>query len=786
MEGRTLSHYHVLEQVGAGGMGIVYRARDERLERDVALKVLPPGSLSDEEARKRFRKEALTLSKLNNPNIATIYDFDSQEGVDFLVMEYIAGVTLSETLAGGPLPEKRIAELGAQIASALEEAHDRRVLHRDLKPGNIMVTSRGQAKVLDFGLAKLLPHAGGASQAETMSLAQGAEGTLPYMSPEQLREENVDARSDIYAAGTVLFEMATRRRPFTQESGPRLMDAILREEAPSPRSINARISPAMDAIIVKALDKDPNRRYQSARELRVDLERLGAPAMSPAARPRRRLSWWALAPAGVLIALIAAIAVSNVGGMRGRILGRSSPRRIESLAVLPLVNLSRDPEQEYFADGMTDELTASLSRISALRVISRTSAMHYKGRDEPVPKIASELHVDAIIEGSILKSGDRVRITAQLIDAASDKHLWAESYERDLRDVLAIQGEVAQAIADEVSLKISPAERRRLGSRQPVDPVAYDAYLKGRHFQDWTTEEGYKKSLEYFELAIRRSPDDALSYAALANSYMALAEIESLPYAEAIARAKPLALKALAIDDSLAAAHVALAGMLGDEWDWQGAVREFRRAIDLDPNDAQARCWYGTQLVTLGQFSEAHTQVELAAKLDPLSPAMVGPTGHPFLAERRYDQAIQKYRQALEIGPHEPVTHLFLGFAYVLNGMHEEAISEMQKTVDLANDPTFHVFLALAYAAAGRRDDAQRLLGDVIRHADKQRFQAEAVAEVYTALGDKDRAFVWLEKAYAAHSPTLPAILVYPFFDPLRSDPRFKDLMHRVGLAATN
>jgi len=784
MEGWTLSHYRVLEEVGAGGMGVVYRAHDERLERDVALKILPRGSLSEEGARRRFRKEALILSRLNHPNIATIYDFDSQEGVDFLVMEYISGQTLTEKLAGGPLPEREIVSLGAQIASALEEAHDQHILHRDLKPANIMVTSRGQAKVLDFGLARLLPSVGEAPRAETISEIHAAAGTLPYMSPEQLRDEGPDVRSDVYAAGAVLFEMATRQGPFPGDNAPRLIDAILHEDPPSPSTINRRTSPGLDTIILKALDKDPNRRYQSARELRVDLERLGAPLLARAARPRRRIAGWLRAVAGVLIVVAAVLVVSNVGGMRNRLLGRPVPGRVESLAVLPLVNLSHDPEQEYFADGMTEELTASLSQIGALRVISRTSAMRYKGTNKPVPKIAAELHVDAIIEGSVLRSGDRVRITAQLVDAASDRHLWAESYERNMHDVLALQGEVAGAIADEVRMKTSPREQERLTARQPVDPVAYDAYLKGRHFQDWGTEEGFRRSLGCFELAIERNPHDALSFAALANSYMSLAEIESLPYGEAIGKAKPLALKALDLDGSLAAAHVALASMLADEWDWRGAEREYRRAIDLDPNNAQGRCWYGSLLLAMGQFAEAHTQIELAAKLDPLSPAIVSALGHPFVAERQYDQAIREYRKALEVGPHEPVTHLFLGLAYLLKGAHEESISEIRKTVELAKDPTFPIFLALAYAAADRKDEARRLLGDAIQQAEKKRFQVEAVAAVYTALGDKDRAFVWLEKAYAAHSPSLPTFLLYPFCDPLRSDPRFKDLVRRVGLPA--
>src|SRR5262245_7302824 len=388
MEGKALSHYRVLEKVGAGGMGIVYRARDERLERDVALKVLHPGRLSDEGARRRFRREALILSRLNHPNIGTVYDFDTQEGVDFLVMEYISGRTLTERLTSGPLPEKEVAALGAQIASALEEAHDRHILHRDLKPGNIMLTSRGQAKILDFGLATLLPSAAEASRTETISQSHVQAGTLPYMPPELLRGERLDVRSDIYGAGAVLFEMATRQRPFPHEGAPQLIDAILHQGPPSPSAINRRIPPGLEAIIVKALDTDPNRRYQSARELLVDLERLGAPHPAAAAhRPRKRAFWWVLAPAGVSIALVAVVVGFDVGGVRGRMLLRPVSGRIESLAVLPLVNLSHDPDQDYFADGMTDELTASLSRIGALRVISRTSAMHYKGAEKPLPEI---------------------------------------------------------------------------------------------------------------------------------------------------------------------------------------------------------------------------------------------------------------------------------------------------------------------------------------------------------------------------------------------------------------
>ncbi len=404
-------------------------------------------------------------------------------------MEFVPGQTLAEKLAGGALPERDVAALGAQIASALEGAHERGVVHRDLKPGNIMVTPKGQAKVLDFGLATLLRPAEEPSHTETLSHSHAVIGTLPYMAPEQLRGEKVDARSDIYAAGAVLFEVATRRRPFPQESAPRLMDAIQHEAPPAPSAINRRLSPVLDGIILKALDKDPKRRYQSAADLRVDLERLGAPAPLRAAhRPRARGLWWALGPAGALLALVALIVGLNVAGMRDRLLGHAAPRRIESLAVLPLANLSGDPEQEYFADGMTEELITDLAKVGALRVISRTSAMHFKGTDKALPEIARQLNVDAIIEGSVLRSGDRVRITAQLVEGATDRHLWAESYERDLKDVLALQSEVARAITSQIKVTLSPAAEAGLArSARPVSPEAHEAYLMGLYHWSPTT-----------------------------------------------------------------------------------------------------------------------------------------------------------------------------------------------------------------------------------------------------------------------------------------------------------
>ncbi len=538
MIGKTLGHYRILEKIGAGGMGVVYRAHDERLDRDVALKVLPAGSLTDESARKRFRKEALALAKLSHANIAPIYDFDTQDGTDFLVMERVGGQSLAQRLAAGSLAEKEVATLGAQIAAALEEAHDQGIIHRDLKPANVLLTPKGQAKVLDFGLAKLLRPVS-STTTESFTETQATAGTLPYMAPEQLRGETADARTDLFAAGIVLYEMSTGQRPFREAIVSRLTDAILHQPPVPPRALNARISSELERIILKCLEKEPENRYQSAKELGVDLRRLAAPsampvAVIPAPRPKISLRRAVLSGGVAVVLLLAVIASVNVGAWRARLLGRAASPNIESLAVLPLANLSRDPEQEYFADGMTEALITDLSKISALKVISRTSVMQYKGVKKPLPEIARELGVDGVIEGSVQRSGGQVLITAQLIRAATDTHLWAESYERELRDVLALQSEVARAIASEIKVKLTPQEQTRLASARPVNPHAYELYLKGRFYWSKRTDEGLKKSVGYFNQALEEDPTYALAWAGLADTYLNMGgEYRVLPPPEA-------------------------------------------------------------------------------------------------------------------------------------------------------------------------------------------------------------------------------------------------------------
>ncbi len=784
--GQTLSHYRITEKIGAGGMGDVYRAHDEHLDREVAIKVLRPGTLTDEHSRKRFHKEALALSRLSHPHIATIHDFDTQQGTDFLVMEYIPGVSLSEKLAGGPLPEKEVLRLGVQLAEGLSAAHEHGVVHRDLKPGNLRVTGDGWLKILDFGLAKLRHPVAESGATESLTETQATAGTVPYMAPEQLLGGEIDARTDIHAAGAVLYEMATGRRPFAEVERLQLVGAILHKTPPPPSAVNPAVSAELDRIIGKCLEKEPGNRYQSARELAIDLRRLQAPARTSETVSIVAGKKWERWKLGAAVAAVSALVAMVIGFNAGRIrerFARPPSAPIQSIAVLPLANLSHDPEQEYFADGMTEALITELSQISSLKVISRTSVMHYKGSSEPLPQVARELNVNGIVEGSVLRSGDRVRITAQLIQAPSDTHLWAKSYERDLRDVLRLQSEVAQAIANEIKAKVTPQEQARLARAHLINPEAHEAYLNGRYYWNLRTEEGLKKGMEYFQQAIEKDPDYALAYAGLADSYVVLTEWGLMAPKEGFPRAKAAASKALEIDETLAEAHVPLAAAkYGYEWDWAGGERELRRAIELNPGYASAHQWYAEYLSYTGRHNEAIAEIKRAQELDPLSPMVNQLVGGLLIFARRYDDAIAELRRTLELNPEFYPAHMNLGYAYGQQKHYAEAISEYQKAIALQEgNPGLKAKLARAYALSGKRREALKIASD-LRQLSKQRYvSAYDAAQIYTALGDFDRAFVLLEKAYQEHASFLMLLQVEPANDPLRSDPRFQDLLRRMN-----
>jgi serine/threonine-protein kinase len=785
MIGQTLGHYRILEKVAAGGMGVVYRARDEQLDRDVALKVLPSGTLSDDTARRNFRKEAMALAKLNHPNIETVYEFGTQDGMDFLVMEYVPGKTLADRLRGGTLPEKDVVALGIQIAAALEEAHERGIVHRDLKPANIAITEKGRAKILDFGLAKLLrPVEEGTTL--TLTDSRAAAGTLPYMPPEQLTGEPVDARADIYTIGAVLYEMATARRAYPEEQTSRLIDAILHQPPVAPRALNSRISTGLETIILKCLDKDPDRRYQSATELLVDLRRLPLSSSGYIPPPPPTSVWHGVAKliaygAAGLLALAVGLAAMNVGGLRDRLMVRTRPAQIRSIAVLPLGNLSGDPREDYFADGMTEALITELAQIGGLRVISRTSVMVYKGAKKPLPQIARELQVDAVVDGSVQRSEDKVRINAELIEASTDRHLWAKSYERDLRDILTLQSAVAKAIADEVQIKLTPQEQARLAKSRPVNPEAFEAYLAGRFYWNKRTAEGLEKSIAYFQRAIAKDPNYALAYAGLADSYHVLPELSAVPVEVAFPKARSAALKALEIDDSLGEAHSALANVKEDyDWDWKGAEEQYKRAIELSPGHVLAHVSYSNLLFELGRLPEALSEARVAQQLDPLSAIANDNLSGVLYYAGLYDQAVEQCRKTLDIDPMSPQAHRHLGQVYVQKQFYGEAVSELKKAMELSRGSTEALAeLGYVFGVSGKKDDARHALLELKSATDASAYR---LAIVYAGLAEKEKALEALKEAVNRRSPGVVHLKVSPLFQELRSDDRFQELLIYMGL----
>jgi len=750
--GEVLGHYRIAEKIGAGGMGEVYRARDEHLGRDVAIKVLPTGTLADHPTRKRFRQEADALSKLNHPNIATIYDFDTQAGVDFLVMEYIPGEALSDKLCQEHLSEKEVVRLGEQLAEGLAAAHEQGVIHRDLKPGNLRMTRDGRLKILDFGLAKLVrrpsPMADTESSFDTMEVFAG---TLPYMAPEQLRGAAGDVRTDIYSVGIVLYELATGRLPFPEKLPTALSDDILHQAVPPPGRLRPELSSRFEEIVLKCLEKEAENRYQSAKELAVDLRRVTVPASMASA----------------------AVAAARK---------RTRSRRIRSVAVLPLSNFSRDPEQEYFADGMTEALICDLAKLRGVKITSRTSVMRFKGAATPLPQIADELNVDAVVEGSVTRVGRRVRITAQLIHAASDTHLWAESYDRDLEDVLLVQSEIARAIAREIQVAITPEEAKRLSSARRVNPEAYEAYLKGRFYWYKLSREHLDTALKYFQISQERDHLDPLAYAGIAWVWASRGDCGLVPPREAFPMAKVAALRALELDDSLAEAHLSLGMIRTYGWEWDEGVKEYQRAIELMPNSAEAHFFLSDLLLSRQRVDEWKTHIERTLELDPLNFFFQCFYGWHLSYLCRYDEAILELRKALKTEPNLPAAHLRLWGAFCKKGMYEEAVAEAKTFFEVSGDQEIGQVLQCGYTRGGYVE-AMRLAAEKLNERSHLTYvQPTQIARLHAHAGDGYHALEWLEKAYTERLPAMIHLGVDPDWSSLRSEPRFQDLMRRLNL----
>jgi serine/threonine protein kinase/tetratricopeptide (TPR) repeat protein len=747
-------------------MGAVWKARDTKLDRDVALKILPEELSRDPETLSRFADEAKAVAALNHPNIVTIHSVEESGGVHFLTMELVQGKTLRDQIPPGGEGIDRILELALPITDAIGAAHQRGVTHRDLKPSNVMIGDDGRVKVLDFGLAHIRgresdndPTLTKTLETPTLTLTTESRvrGTMPYMSPEQVQGKPLDQRSDIFSLGVMLYELATGSRPFVGESSADVIAAILRDQPKPPSEMNRSLPHQFDRTVNHALEKTRDKRFQTVQDLHDELAGLKQELESGTPYEVRRPT---PEPAG--------------------------PSTRKSIAVLPLVNLSGDSEQEFFADGMTDALITDLAKIGNLKVISRTSIMRYKGTDKPMRDVARELGVDAVIEGSILRGGDRVRINAQLIDAATDEHLWAESYERELSDVLALQSDVAQAIAKKIEVQLTDQEQARLASPRTVNPEAHEAYLKGRHFWYKRSAEAVKKGLEYFERAAELDPAYAPAYAGIADSYLVdLGGYLGVEPGAAYDEARASALKALELDDDLAEGHTSLAAVMTDfEWQWDGAQREYERAIELNPSSVTAHYWLADHLSRMGRHDEAIARVDAALDIDPLSP-----TGTFFGAwvrfyARRYDDAIEMARKALELESNYMPAWRILGWAHEERAQYDEAIEAHQRAAAISKGSSnFAAQLGRAYALAGRTDEAQQVLDDLKRRATNEPVSSHDVAVLYAALGDHEQAFEWLGRACDEHSEHVPYAGVNPRLDALRSDARFAAVLERLNLS---
>ena len=784
MSGRVIGHYRIREEIGSGGMGVVHLAHDEHLKRRVALKFLPPSTVLDIVSRQRLRREALALSRLAHPSIATLYDFISEPDLDCIVMEYVEGESVDKLLERGPVAESEVIRLGVQLADGLAAAHAAGVIHRDLKPGNLRINTEGRLKILDFGLAKRVGRSLDSTSVANAEMPEELTGTFPYIAPELWRGEAATPRTDLYATGVVLYELATGARPFPDLTGSALVRAVMDVDPAPARVRRASIGPELDAIIMRCLARDPGQRFASAKELHDALEGLRSArlvrSMSGGAEPRKLLP-----SRRVMVGAAALLSVVTVAALW---VGHSIPvpgaASVGSIAVLPFSNLSGDPAQEYFVDGMTDELTSRLAESQSVRVISRTSMMRYKSTTMALPEIARQVGADRVVQGSVQFQGDQVRISVQLIDGPRDRHLWSQHYPGRRDDAQDVQQQMVEDLERALGVPAKPnAPARHVPVH--VDPVAYNLYLHGRFHLDRRDLEGIRRAIGYFESAIHRDSTYAPAYAGLADAWSTTASSGFARPGDAYPQARQSALRAIALDPQLSEGHVSLANIQQNyDWDWNAAAASYRKGLELNANNAVAHHWYANHLALRGEFNAANQEIHKAQELDPFSlPIRVGVAVFLYFA-RQYPEAERAYRLAAEQGSSSGLLQRAMAANDDKLGRDDKAIPAICAWLESEHATELAHAVALAYRQGGMNGALRLLIAGMVRKRQSGAYEpATHIAELYSRMGDREAAFHWLAIAERERDTELNRLKVDPIFDPLRGDPRFDELLRHVGLA---
>ena len=774
MIGKTISHYKIVEKIGEGGMGVVYKAEDTKLKRAVALKFLPAHALDSDDEKKRFLHEAQAAASIEHPNISSVYEIDEAEGRTFISMPYIEGESLKDKIKKGPLKLQEIIDLAAQMAGGLQEAHEKKIVHRDIKPANIMVTPKGQIKIMDFGLAKL-------SGRTKLTKEQTTLGTISYMSPEQAQGEKVDHRSDIWSLGVVIYEMITGQLPFKGDYEQAVIYSILNERAESISGLRTGVPMALEVILEKAMAKNPAERYQHVEDMLVDLRNVGknmetdsdSTVTTSVGGKQKNRKPVLVGMAGLLLAILVMVYF---------IILKPNPM-IDSVAIMPFANDSGDPEMEYLSDGITESLISKLSQLADLKVMSRHSVFRFKGEEIDPKSVGQNLNVRAILLGRISQVGENLRISLELVDTKDDRQLWGEQYTHGIADVLTLQEDISRQVSENLHLKLSPAENSLLAELPTQNSEAYHLYLRGRYFLLRVNRVDLDKSIDYFNQVIEIDPVYALAYAGLADAYWSIALFYT-GSEEDMQKAESYALKAIEIDEGLAEAHQSLAMIhYVRDWNWLEAEKELMRVLEINPNYADAYDVLGQIMTVNGRMDEALMYQRKSVDLDPLQIRNNCNFGWALHMAGQYDEAIEQARRTLEL-PGAPLwDHIWISMSYIQKGMYDEALKALESIRAKAeNWPPWLAELAYVYASTGRRDEAQKVIDRMLEIASERYVNEFFIAVAYAGLKDTDRTIEWIEKGISRRNPRVTTLKVDKKFDFLRNDPRYEVMLKKMGL----